>query len=483
MDAQEPSAPPQDQAAQDPVAQDPVGEGRFDPGPVPPDTLAKMSRRDKLRLIQSEARRLRGRIPPDAPAAEAQLALWDGIAELAAWTEQLVAGSQQMAETLSELVAYWEQQAAWHGRDYDRFSADGATWLQAVEAGAKGRVYAGVAEQVGQVLAQAASAGAVPGRRASAARADYGAEAGGEAIEADLARCQVCGCTSESPCAGGCLWVADAGLMVDVCSNCYTPKHRLWEPAGGAEGWPSRDEWLAAYAAAVGDRRIAPGWGARSGLLARLRHLAEDTAAARIADQDVILAQAGMPDSIEWSRVRIRLAQFAGEAHERWALAVARYARLAEGALHALAAGQVPDPRTALLPGEDQPPTLADARAAGEVQLPEVQLPEVFAGVPLLRLAAERLARCQAANAEYIAEFGCDHDDAAPCAQAFHIPEHAVAQAAALETEMARLPEYLADFADAVVYVLCTQLRPRLHTSQHTGAAEAAVPNASESAS
>lgn len=40
-----------------------------------------------------------------------------------------------------------------------------------------------------------------------------------QAAESDEARCVRCGCTENSPCAGGCAWVPNLG-MVDLCSAC-----------------------------------------------------------------------------------------------------------------------------------------------------------------------------------------------------------------------------------------------------------------------
>jgi hypothetical protein len=53
-----------------------------------------------------------------------------------------------------------------------------------------------------------------------------------EDVAEDEARCHRCGCTENTPCAGGCHWVPNAGL-VDLCSRCAHPEDVTPEPMPG----------------------------------------------------------------------------------------------------------------------------------------------------------------------------------------------------------------------------------------------------------
>ncbi len=38
-------------------------------------------------------------------------------------------------------------------------------------------------------------------------------------LDDDVPRCRVCGCTEDTPCPGGCVWVPDPALAGDLCSK------------------------------------------------------------------------------------------------------------------------------------------------------------------------------------------------------------------------------------------------------------------------
>lgn len=53
-----------------------------------------------------------------------------------------------------------------------------------------------------------------------------------EDVVEDVARCHRCGCTENTPCAGGCHWVPNAGL-IDLCSRCAYPEDITLDPMPG----------------------------------------------------------------------------------------------------------------------------------------------------------------------------------------------------------------------------------------------------------
>lgn len=139
-----------------------------------------------------------------------------------------------------------------------------------------------------------------------------------------------------------------------------------------------------------------------------------------------------------------------------WRRYVYRYARRAQAALNAVAAGITPDwnnplpgERASSGPYDDQRPTP-----------PDVALPEGLAeraDLDLIRLCLGNLAAAEQAGDDE-RELG-EYDDPDTGQIRHSIPEHLIATSQDLLAEAERWDEHLGDYADAVVYTLATTLR------------------------
>jgi hypothetical protein len=234
-------------------------------------------------------------------------------------------------------------------------------------------------------------------------------------------------------------------------------KDRTPAEAVRPEPWPTDGQLLAALHDAAADGQVAMGWRGLNGMLFRLTHarqaMAGQRAVVRLLDRELPTL---VPDGHLWAGVRVQAFRIVAEQHTRQDEATNYYARLAQAAIEDLAAGQIPGLYAGKFPGESLD---IDWTPDNE---PDPAVPAAFEGIELLAAAMARFSDCDAAREEYTDLYGCDCESPEEC-DSYHVPEHAIEHAAALEERMNRWMDYLADFGDAIVYVLCTELRPRLH--------------------
>jgi hypothetical protein len=240
--------------------------------------------------------------------------------------------------------------------------------------------------------------------------------------------------------------------------------------------WPTRDQVITALGTMQDRGDLHPNL--RS-VLGRLRQDAERHTALRAARELLERERPALAGETGTEPVHARpsgaLAVFDAIAKvgELETMALRRYACCAQGALELVATGGAPRPGPTRCPASDPGSTATACRCcrsrgtgAGDLRVPEALADAP--GVDLLHVALRQFAALEAAAQEWEDAFGCNEycdelEDG--CSGGPHIPEHMIDEANELEREMDRMdrvPECLADYADAAAWTLTHGLRDRL---------------------
>lgn len=227
--------------------------------------------------------------------------------------------------------------------------------------------------------------------------------------------------------------------------------------------WPTREQVRVALQSVLDEEDILPnGWRT---VLVRLHGglenlLGVDPCLRLLHDNHNSLAGEVEPDAHDRSpgiHMGVHYAETAVES--LWRRYVYRYARRAQAALNAVAAGTVPD-WNAPLPGEQ---VSRGPYEDNEPAAPDVGLPDALVERDDLTLIQDALGNLAAAEqaADEERELG-EYDDPDTGKIRHSLPEHLIATSQDLLAEAERWDEYLADYADAVTYTLATTLREQL---------------------